>query len=111
MLCKKCKQKYVPEAGSLPSDFPDQQPEFLYRPVGCRECRETGYAGRQAIFELLRTDPVIGKLCVNRASSGEIREYALSKGMLTLRQSGFSRVQEGMTSLEEVLRITKMDVS
>jgi type IV pilus assembly protein PilB len=111
VLCKKCKQKYVPEAGSLPSDFPVPHPEFLYRSVGCRECRETGYSGRQAIFELLRTDQPIGKLCVARASSAEIREYALSKGMLTLRQSGFSRVVDGMTSLDEVLRITKMDVS
>lgn len=111
VLCKRCKQKYVPEPGTLPLDFPDQNPQFLYRAVGCRECRETGYAGRKAIFELLRTDAYIGKLCVNRASSGEIREYALSKGMLTLRQSGFSRVQDGLTSLDEVLRITKMDVS
>lgn len=111
VLCKRCKQKFVPEPGTLPEDFPNQNPEFLYKAVGCRECRETGYAGRKAIFELLRTDAQIGKLCVNRASSGEIREYALSKGMLTLRQSGFSRVLDGLTSLDEVLRITKMDVT
>lgn len=111
VLCKKCKEAYTPEPGSLPEDFPVQNPEVLFRAVGCRECRETGYAGRKAIFELLRTNHEIGKLCVARASTGEIREYALSQGMTTLRLSGFSRVLDGLTSLDEVLRITKMDVS
>ena len=68
-----------------------------------------GYSGRRAIFELLRTDAEIGRLCVQRASSGEIREYALKKGMKTLRQSGYARVIDGTTTLEEVLRITKGD--
>uniref|UniRef100_A0A7C4QMR6 Type II/IV secretion system protein n=1 Tax=Schlesneria paludicola TaxID=360056 RepID=A0A7C4QMR6_9PLAN len=111
VLCKHCKQKYRPAPGTLPPDFPDQNVEFLYREVGCRECRNTGYAGRRAIFELLRTDAEIGRMCVARASTGEIRDYALKKGMVTLRQSGFSRVLDGTTSLDEVLRITKRDVS
>ena len=111
VLCPRCREKYQPDPETLPTDFPVRAPEFLYRAVGCRECRETGYSGRKAIFELLRTDAQVGKLCVARASAGEIREHALSKGMLTLRQSGFSRVVDGMTSLDEVLRITKMDVS
>jgi len=111
VLCKHCREKYHPEAGSLPPDFPDQNPEFLHRAVGCRECRGSGYAGRQAIFELLRTDAEVGRMCVARASAGAIREYALSKGMLTLRQSGFSRVLDGTTSLDEVMRITKRDLS
>jgi len=50
-------------------------------------------------------------MCVNRASTVDIREYALSKGMTTLRQSGFGRVLDGTTSLDEVMRITKRDLS
>jgi general secretion pathway protein E/type IV pilus assembly protein PilB len=111
VLCKHCREKYHPEPGSLPLDFPDQTVEFLYRARGCRDCRGSGYAGRRAVFELLRTDPEVGRLCVARASAGAIREYALGKGMLTLRQSGFSRVLDGTTSLDEVLRITKRDLS
>uniref|UniRef100_A0A7C2P0Z9 Type II/IV secretion system protein n=1 Tax=Schlesneria paludicola TaxID=360056 RepID=A0A7C2P0Z9_9PLAN len=111
VLCKHCKEKYHPEPGTLPPDFPDQNPAFLYRAVGCRECRGSGYAGRKAIFELLRMDPEIGRMCVARASSGDIREYALKQGMMTLRQSGFMRVQEGLTCLDEVMRITKRDAS
>jgi general secretion pathway protein E/type IV pilus assembly protein PilB len=111
VLCKHCKEKYHPEPGSLPEDFPVKEPEFLYRAVGCRECKGIGYAGRKAIFELLKTDPEIGRLCVQRASTTEIRDYALQQGMTTLRQSGFSRVLDGLTSLDEVLRITKRDLS
>ncbi|MDZ4688331.1 MAG: GspE/PulE family protein [Planctomycetaceae bacterium] len=111
VLCKRCKEKYHPEPGVLPPDFPDQNPEFLYRAVGCRECRDTGYSGRKAIFELLRMDAEIGRMCVARSSSNEIRDYALKQGMMTLRQSGFSRVLEGMTCLDEVMRITKRDAS
>ncbi len=110
VLCKHCKVKYKPEPGTLPEDFPDQHPEFLYEAVGCRECRDTGYSGRQAIFELLRIDAEIGRLCVARASTGDIREYALKHGMGTLRESGFTRVLEGMTSLDEVVRITKAEM-
>ncbi|GIX03075.1 MAG: general secretion pathway protein GspE [Planctomycetaceae bacterium] len=111
VLCPYCKEKYKPAPGTLPPDFPHQQVEYLYREKGCRECRQTGYIGRRAIFELLRTDQEIGRLCVARASSAEIRNYALKKGMTTLRQSGFTRVLDGTTSLDEVLRITRRDVS
>ena len=109
VLCKHCKQQYHPHRNEIPDDFPRPLPDSLWRPVGCRECRDMGYSGRRAIFELLRTDAEIGRLCVQRASSGEIREYALKKGMKTLRQSGYARVIDGTTTLEEVLRITKGD--
>ena len=93
----------------FPSDFPRPLPEKLWKPVGCRECRSTGYSGRRAIFELLRTDHEIGRLCIQRASSAEIRDYALKQGMTTLRMNGYARVLDGTTTLDEVLRITKGD--
>jgi type II secretory ATPase GspE/PulE/Tfp pilus assembly ATPase PilB-like protein len=58
----------------------------------------------------LHNDPVIRRLCVERASSGQIRDYALRYGMTTLRQSGWERVLAGTTSVEEILRITKGDL-
>lgn len=109
VLCKHCKEQYVHDPEEFPDDFPKPHPEKLWRPVGCRECRGTGYAGRRAIFELLRTDHEIGRLCINRASSAEIRDYALKSGMMTLRKNGYGRVLDGTTTLDEVLRITKGD--
>jgi general secretion pathway protein E/type IV pilus assembly protein PilB len=109
-LCPHCKEAYRPNPDDLPPDFPAERPEMLHRPRGCRECRETGYAGRTGVFELLTNDAVIRKLCIERASSGQIRDYAIRHGMTTLRQSGWQRVLDGLTSVDEVLRITKGDV-
>ena len=78
--------------------------------MGCRTCRDIGYQGRTGIFELLLNDPHIKKLCVNRASAGEIREYALTQGMISLRQSAWRKAKAGVTSLDEVVRITRGDV-
>lgn len=106
-LCERCKQPYTPDPEELPPDFPDPTVETLFRPVGCRDCRDIGYSGRMGIYELLRNDPEIKKLCVAGASSGVIRDYGLTHGMLTLRQSGYQRVLDGSTTLDEVMRITR----
>lgn len=111
VLCKHCKEAYAPDPDEIPEDFPRPIPEKFWKPKGCRECRGTGYSGRRAIFELLRTDPEIGRLCVARASSTEIRDHALKNGMMTLRLNGYQRVIDGTTTLDEVLRITKGDFS
>ena len=107
LLCPRCKEAYRPSTDDLPHDFPDPPPEKLYRPVGCRVCRETGYMGRSGVYELLVTDTTVRHMCVERASSGDILAYGLKKGMKTLRQSGYERCRQGVTSLEEVLRVTK----
>jgi general secretion pathway protein E/type IV pilus assembly protein PilB len=85
--------------------------EKLWKPVGCRACRDVGFAGRSGVFELLLNDATIRHLCVERASAGDIREHALAHGMLTLRQCGYRRALAGDTTLEEVVRITRGDVS
>ena len=89
---------------------PIEQLTEIYKPHGCRECRDSGYAGRIGVFELLRSDATIRKLCVENASAGKIREYGMQNGMTTLRQSGWGKVLEGVTSIDEVLRITKGDL-
>jgi len=109
-LCKVCKQSYVPEPGELPEDFPAISGRSIFKPVGCRACREAGYAGRAGVYELLLVDKEVRRLCTTGASTGAIREYALQHGMQSLRQSGYTRVLGGETTLEEVQRITRGDV-
>jgi type II secretion system protein E len=109
ILCPHCKTPYRPTDNDVPPDFPRPLPEKIYRPVGCRQCRDTGYAGRQGIFELMRTDEGIRQLCVERASATQIFHYAREHGLTTLRQDGWNRVLAGITSVEDVTRITKPD--
>lgn len=109
VLCPHCKAQYKPDPDELPPDFPRPLPEFLWKPVGCRQCRDSGFSGRRGIFELLRTDPGIRQLCVERVSSTVIKEYGLKHGMTTLRMNGWDRVIQGMTTVDEVARITKGD--
>ncbi|MEZ6057912.1 MAG: ATPase, T2SS/T4P/T4SS family [Planctomycetaceae bacterium] len=112
ILCTKCREEYTPDPDELPPDLKTLNPKALWRSVGCRNCRETGYTGRTGVYELLVNDPHIRHLCVEQASAGTIREYALKEqGMLTLRQSGYLKAIEGVTSLEDVLRITRGDVA
>ena len=110
VLCPACKEEYTPRADEMPPDLPAESARTLWRPVGCRECRNTGFSGRTGIFELLKTGNAVRKLCVERADAGQIREYAIKHGMMTLRQCGWQKVREGTTSVEEVLRITKGDI-
>jgi general secretion pathway protein E/type IV pilus assembly protein PilB len=94
----------------LPSDFPRNLCDVVYEPKGCRECRDTGFAGRIGVFELLRTDPMVQRMCVEQRSSTEIRDYALKAGMTTLRSSGWEQVAAGVTSIDEVVRLTRGDI-
>ncbi len=74
--------------------------------VGCTECNNSGYRGRVAIFEMLLLDEEIKELVSNRASTVELRRAAQQHGMVSLREEGWQKVQKGMTSVEEVSRIT-----
>lgn len=110
-LCKHCKVPTpVDQVPDLPADFPRDVCPIVQQPKGCRECRDTGYSGRIGVFELLRTDPVVQRMCVEQKSSTEIREYALKAGMTTLRSSGWEQVAAGVTSVDEVVRITRGDI-
>jgi general secretion pathway protein E/type IV pilus assembly protein PilB len=112
-LCPKCREPYEAKRDDLPSDFPWD--EFvaggrpLYRNRSCRACRESGFAGRQGIFELCATTDAVRQLAHDRASSWEIRKAALAEGMRTLRQDAWEKVLDGRTTVDEVLRVTKGD--
>jgi general secretion pathway protein E/type IV pilus assembly protein PilB len=107
VLCPRCKEPYRPKRDELPPDFPEPFPEQLWKPRGCRACRDTGYSGRTGVYELLVADATVRRMCVDRASSGEIFDHALKQGMTTLRSCGYERARGGVTSIEEVQRITK----
>lgn len=112
-LCLKCRQVHTPRQEDLPNDFPwdDLQAAGgkIYREQGCRDCREIGFSGRQGIFELCKTTDAVRQLAHDRASSWEIRNAALKDGMRTLRQDAWRKVLEGVTTVDEVLRVTKGD--
>lgn len=131
VLCPQCKTSYIPGADELPPDFPQKgqgtgtpdsahapadeplgatRHNKLWKPAGCHDCRQTGFAGRTGLFELLPTDTEIQQLCVQRASAAEIRRQAVGRGLTTLRQCGWQKVLAGETCVEEVLRITEDDV-
>jgi type IV pilus assembly protein PilB len=108
-LCDKCKESYHPETELLervgyPWTPADPMPT-LYRPVGCSACSKTGYKGRIALHEVMEVTEEIERLTVDRASAAAIGEIARAQGMLTLRQDGMSKVGQGVTSIEEILRV------
>lgn len=114
-LCRHCREPYQPNQEDLPDDFPWEdflsEERSLYRATGCRICRGAGFAGRQGIFEMCPTTDAVRQLAHDRASSWEIRNAALADGMKTLRQDAWRKVIGGITSVEEVLRVTKGDIS
>ena len=78
----------------------------IYRAVGCRECRFDGYKGRQGIFEMFTMDAQIREATYRRASTMQIRDQArLTGGLRSLREDGLRKVLEGVTSLDEILRV------
>jgi type II secretory ATPase GspE/PulE/Tfp pilus assembly ATPase PilB-like protein len=112
VLCPRCKEEDTsPTAQSLRAElaFPAGVP--VYRAVGCRECRQTGYHGRRAIFEWMDTTNEIRQLILKQRSSEEIRAAAARAGMRTLAEDGWRLVRLGVTTPEEVLRVTKVSAS
>jgi len=105
-ICPHCKEPYKPDPKKLPPDF-DYQGETLYRGRGCRECRGTGYMGRIGIFELLVINDEIRELIMQRSGSGPIIEAGKRNGLVLLREDGWRKVKQGITTPEEVLRVTK----
>jgi type II secretion system protein E len=113
VLCEECKESFQPTPEDLPEDFPAdllaQVNGKLYRPGGCEACRRTGYRGRLGIYELLVTDDQIRQQITDRVVTNVIKQTAMQRGMETLRMDGWNKVLQGITSLDEVLRVTKAD--
>ncbi|MBH2006488.1 MAG: type II secretion system ATPase GspE [Myxococcaceae bacterium] len=107
-ICSECRESYVPteeelrELGLDPQDTP-----YLWRGKGCESCQKTGYLGRQGIFELMLVDDNIRQLILQNADSATIKAKAREQGMVTLREDGAQKVKAGITTLEEVTRMTR----
>ncbi len=109
-LCPHCKQPYEPIDDELPDDFPTHrlaEQEAIFRPRGCRACRDTGYIGRFGLFELMVTTDRIRQMGHDRASTWALQRAAIEEGMRPLRQDGWLKVLAGQTSVEEIVRVTK----
>jgi type IV pilus assembly protein PilB len=87
----------------------DVETGTFYEGEGCVECNNTGYRGRQGVYEVMPMSPRIGDLVLDRASAGEIKKLAIEQGMLTLRRDALEKLKRGLTSVEEVLKETAVD--
>ncbi|ACZ19287.1 type II secretion system protein E [Thermanaerovibrio acidaminovorans DSM 6589] len=104
-LCNFCKREMeIPPSVARSLDLPEGTRVFA--PVGCDECRNTGYKGRTALFEIMMVDEEIKRAIAEGAPVYEIRKLAISKGMTTLRRAGIKKVLDGITSIEEMMTET-----
>jgi general secretion pathway protein E len=107
-ICVECKEAYEPDREQLPADFILPPGAPLYRGVGCRRCRGTGYRGRSGIFELMMADDAVRERIMVRAQATDIIAEARKVGMRMLREDGWQKVRDGVTTPEEVIRSTKV---
>jgi len=105
-ICEQCKESYLP-APEVITENSLPEGTLFYRGKGCEYCRFSGYRGRTAIFEVMKMSERISTLVMKKASSGEIRQVAIREGMKTLFEDGKEKVISGITTLEEVLRVSK----
>jgi type IV pilus assembly protein PilB len=94
------------EAGVDPNEFVGHA---FSRGAGCDRCNDTGYRGRTAIHEIFEMDRELRKMVIRVESNIRIKQRAVERGMRTLRQDGWEKVLLGLTTLEEVMRITALD--
>ena len=108
-ICASCRAPYEADSADLlalglpPGEW--RQPLFHGR--GCAECRGTGYRGRSGIYELFTINEEVRSLILRKAPTGEIRHYAMEHGMMTLREDGWAKARAGVTTVQEVLRVTQ----
>ena len=111
ILCPECKVDEPVDLDAwqqLTQPFDVAPPPMLARPVGCKHCRDTGYTGRQGIYEVLVNSPAVQSEIRQHMNAARIREIAMDEGMSTLRLSGAARVQRGETTIEEVRRVAPL---
>jgi type II secretion system protein E len=107
-ICDKCKQKYNAPSSIL-KDLKIKEKGEFYQGKGCTKCKDTGFLGRVGIFELLIMDEEIKKMISEQKSADAIRQVAVRKGMVTLRADGLEKVNRGVSTLDEILRVTELE--
>jgi type II secretion system protein E len=113
-ICSACKEPFEPHVGDLPLDFPGvadkNYPQMLWKGRGCRKCHQSGFKGRTGIHELMVNTDAMKDLIVQRTNANMLRTEALKNGMITLRQDGWKKVAQGITTIDEVARVTAADL-
>ena len=111
-ICKRCKA----QIGEAPEEVlqelgwdPRRGPLVLHQGKGCLDCSMTGYAGRLGLYEVLPMTPSVRDLILERASSTDIKRTAVQEGMMTLRQHGITKIRDGITTVQEILKETALD--
>ena len=109
-ICPNCREELTPDAEILEKlGLADAGGTTFYRGVGCDRCKRRGYLGRAAVIEVLPVTESIRRLIIKRASAAVIKNQAIAEGMKTLRMVGIDKAREGVTTLEEVYRVTSED--
>ena len=111
-ICKKCAHPYTPTSAELEAAkiTPEMAAHATFlRGKGCAACNKSGYRGRQAIFELMVMSAKVRELAYKGASTSEIRHAARSEGMRVLYEDGISKVLKGITTIEEVMRVARLE--
>jgi len=107
VLCTSCREETTPDVRTLQRVGTQDEPlTTVWRAVGCAKCRNTGYRGRQGIFELLVMSEALRELTHARSSGERLRACAMQEGMQPLRADGLRLVREGVTTIDEILRVT-----
>ena len=118
-ICHYCKKTYIPPdeiqnkiklvlGDLLPNPYLKGKPMQLTKGEGCDDCNQTGYLGRIAIFEVLNITPAINTMILRHATSREIEEQAIKEGLITINQDGYLKVLDGITTIEEILRVSEI---
>ncbi|NUN96911.1 MAG: type II/IV secretion system protein, partial [Candidatus Omnitrophica bacterium] len=113
VVCPHCKEVHQPAPELLLAlgFYPDEyEGVTFYKGRGCEQCKYLGYMGRTGIYEMIPVSQEIRELATRRASGADIKKVAMQQGMRTLRQYGWERVKMGLTTVEELLRVTQEDV-
>jgi type IV pilus assembly protein PilB len=108
-ICPNCREEYRPEPEMLATMEIEDLDTTFYHGAGCDRCKRRGYLGRAAILEVLTVSESIRRLIIKRASAAVIKSQAISEGMRSLRKVGIDKAREGVTTLEEVCRVTSED--
>ncbi|PYX28909.1 MAG: hypothetical protein DMG80_15575 [Acidobacteria bacterium] len=107
-ICPKCAAPYQPTAAEVPPDFGLKPGEKIFRGQGCEHCRKTGYRRRSGLYELLVMNDGVSKLINQRASVPDIIAASRESGLRLLREDGWMKVRNGITTVEEVLKCTAL---
>jgi len=111
-ICPECKRPVkVPVQSLVDVGIPEQEAAGLtvYKGTGCRHCADTGYKGRVALYEVMPFWEPLKDMVLNGASTAEIKMEAIKLGMKSLRMAGLTKLREGVTTVEEVGRVTAKD--